>query len=474
MKRSELFFGAILVPLDFMALLAASLCAYYLRISPIVQGFRRAQFTIQLPLIQYVQLACIVSGVIVIIFALQGLYIIQSKRRAWDEVTRIFSGISMGVMLVILYTFLSAALFQSRFIVIAAYAFALVFVTLARFIVRRIQRIALRQGYGSYNVALVGNGQYGRQLSDLIQQHPELGYRIVGDMEKTSAPALEHIYQTDGIDEIIQTNPSLSDEDNLIILDFCDQYKIDYKYVPNLFETQVTNVRFLDLAGIPVVELLRTPLDGWGRLAKRTMDVLGSVLGLVLLSPFFALIALLIKLDSSGSVLYRQVRIGRNKKPFRLYKFRSMRQEVSTGEEYGGAHAEAVEEQLRQQLNERSGGPLFKMRDDPRITRVGRFIRKWRIDELPQLLNVLKGDMSLFGPRPHLPKEVQLYSKHHRKLFTIKPGMSGLAQVQGSSGLSFEEEAKIDIGYIESWSLKTDLLILIKTLIILFTDPNAV
>jgi exopolysaccharide biosynthesis polyprenyl glycosylphosphotransferase len=350
----------------------------------------------------------------------------------------------------------------------------LAFVSLGRFLVRRTQRFALRQGYGIYRVLLVGNGRYGTQLAEALRQVPEVGFRVVGELPDVDVPAMKEFVTHGGVDELIQTNPALTDEKNLQLLDFCDQYKIDYKYVPNLFETQVTNVRFRLLHGVPMVELLRTPLEGWGRIVKRGMDLAVSGLGLLLLSPFFLLLGIIIKLDSPGPVFYHQARIGRNKKPFQIYKFRSMKLEYCTGLGYGGEQAEAFEAMLRQQTNERSDGPLFKMKDDPRLTKSGRFIRKWRIDELPQLFNVLGGSMSLLGPRPHLAKEVEHYTKHHRKLFTIKPGMSGMAQVQGSSGLSFEEEAKLDIGYIENWSLKTDVVLLARTLSILLGDPNAV
>ncbi|MEX1997180.1 MAG: sugar transferase [Candidatus Andersenbacteria bacterium] len=473
MKRSELLFDAILVPVDFFALVMAGVVAYYLRISPYVQEVRPAVFQLDLPFINYLQLVIIVTSVIVGIFALQGLYAMQVTRRYLDELTRIFGGITLGFMLIIVYIFLSAELFQSRFILLAAYIVALVFVTLGRYGIRRLQILFLRRGVGIHRVALVGNGRSSWQLAEIFRQRPQLGYRVVAIPEAVRGDALENLYQRTGIDEVIQTDPSMPEEDNLVLLDFCDQYKIDYKYVPNLFETHAANVRFRQLGGVPVMELLRTPLDGWGRVAKRVMDLAGAGLGLLLLSPLLLLTALCIKWDTPGPVLYRQIRVGRNTKPFRIYKFRSMKVEYCTGEAYGGQSAKKFEQDLREKTNERSG-PLFKMKRDPRITRMGRRLRRWRIDELPQLLNVLKGEMSLFGPRPHLPEEVEKYHKHHRKLFTIKPGMSGMAQVNGNAGLSFEQEAKLDIGYIESWSLWLDIILLVKTFLILTKDKNAV
>ena len=474
MKRFELFFNAILVPLDFVALILAGLLAYYLRISPAVQELRPALFIVDLPLRQYMELVVIMSLVIVLIFAAQGLYAMKVRRRLVEEFTKIFSGISLGIMGVIVWIFLAAELFQSRFILLAAYGLAIFLVMFGRYLMRLMQNMALRRGYGAHRVLLVGNGVYGARLSQLIESRPELGYRVLRQLDVVRWSVLEQLRRKGVIDAVILTDPSLPDEDTLTLLDFCEQYKIDYKYVPSLFETHATHVTFRELGGMPLVELLRTPLDGWGRIAKRGMDVGGAIVGLVFLAPLLLLVALLVKMDSKGQVLYHQTRVGRNKESFEMYKFRSMHSKYCTGKSFGGEQAEEFDKKLRREANERVEGPLFKLRHDPRITRVGRFLRKTRIDELPQLFNVLRGEMSLLGPRPHLPSEVDRYDKHHQKLFTIKPGMSGMAQVNGSSGLTFGEETKLDIGYIEHWSLKLDVILLLKTFKILLTDRNAV
>ncbi len=308
----------------------------------------------------------------------------------------------------------------------------------------------------------------------MLTKQPQLGYRVIGMSALVRPELLENMYQRHGIDAVIQTDPTLPEEDNLALLDFCDKHKIDYTYVPNLFETYAAHVRFRQIAGVPLMDLLRTPLEGWGRIAKRIMDVGGAAIGLTLLAPLFALVALAIKLDSPGPVFYRQVRSGRNKQSFEIYKFRSMHTEYCTGERYGGSTADTFDQKLRTKNNERNDGPLFKMRNDPRISRVGRWLRRTRLDELPQLINVLRSEMSLVGPRPHLPQEVEYYNKHHQKLFAIKPGMTGMAQVHGNAGLLFEQEAKLDVSYIENWSLWLDITLLLKTCKILFTDRNAV
>lgn len=473
MKRSELFFNAVFLPIDYIALLMAGVVAYYLRVSPLIQRVRPAVFTVDLPFGEYMQLIGVVAAVIVTIFAMQGMYAMHVRRRLMDEITGIFTGISFGVLLVILYIFFAAELFQSRFLVVTAYLLAILFVAVARFLIHRLQMMALRRGFGVYRVVLVGNGLYGAKLAEVLRRWPTLGYRVVAELDTVNRQILEQLWRHPGIDEVIQTDPKAKEEDNLIIVDFCDEYKIDYKYVPNLFATVAANVRFRQLGGVPVVELLHTPLDGWGRITKRMMDIVGAILGLIVLAPLFLVIALLSKLDSAGPVFYHHTRMGKYKQPFEMYKFRTMYLRYCTGLAYGGQSAEAFEQNLRRQTNERSG-PLFKMRQDPRITPMGRFLRRWRIDELPQLFNVLRGQMSLLGPRPHLSQEVARYDKHHQKLFTIKPGMSGMAQVHGSSGLTFSQEAKLDIGYIETWSLQLDFVLLLKTFRILLTDRNAV
>lgn len=474
MKRSELFFGAILVPIDFLALVAAAVLAYFLRVSETAQQVRPAVFALDLPLAEYVQIVSLIALFIIGVFAIQGLYALQVTRKAMDEFTRIFSGISIGVMALIVYIFLRAELFQSRFILLAAYLLAIAFVSFGRYIVRRVQQHLLQRGFGIHRVVLAGNGQFAMRLKELFVQRPYLGYRVVGEVEDITWNQLEEIYRQKGIDEVIQTNPSLTDNFNMIILDFCEQYKIDYKYIPNLFETYAANVHYRLIGTVPILELSRTPLDGWGRIVKRVVDVAGSIVGLLILTPLFLAVAIALTRESKGPIFYRQTRVGKNMMPFEVYKFRSMYLEYCVGPRYGGKKAEEKYKELREKNNERTDGPLFKMKNDPRITKVGRFLRRTRIDELPQLINVLIGDMSLVGPRPHLPEEVKQYDKPHRRLFTIKPGMSGMAQVAGNAGLPFQEEAKLDIAYIENWSLRLDIVLLLKTMKILFTDENAV
>jgi len=244
------------------------------------------------------------------------------------------------------------------------------------------------------------------------------------------------------------------------LVNFCEDNHLTFKFVPNLFQTLTANASVETLGDVPIIELKRTALDGWGRIIKRVIDFVGALTGLIVLSPFFTLVAIFIKRDSPGPVFVHLKRISQGKE-FRLCKFRSM---------VDGA--EKLKENL-QAKNERKDGPLFKIKNDPRVTKIGKFLRRYRIDEFPQLVNVLKGEMSLIGPRPHQPDEIAQYRKHHKKVLAIKSGMTGFAQVSGSSDLSFEEEIKLDTYYVENWSLAMDLKIFLRTWLVLLKDRSA-
>jgi lipopolysaccharide/colanic/teichoic acid biosynthesis glycosyltransferase len=206
-------------------------------------------------------------------------------------------------------------------------------------------------------------------------------------------------------------------------------------------------------------------LDGWGKISKRTFDIIAGALLSILFSPLIALIAILIKLeDPKGPIVYKNKRIGENGEEFFVYKFRYMLWRYCiTKENPDFESAMEYEKQLIAERNVRQGGILYKIKDDPRRLRIGRFIEKFSLDELPQFWNVLRGDMSLVGPRPHQKREVEQYAEYHRRLLTIKPGVTGMAQVSGRSDLAFEDEYRYDVFYIENWSVWLDIEICIKT-----------
>lgn len=459
MKKSELIFNALLVPVDFLMLALAGALAYSLRFSVELSSLRPIIF--DLPFSRFMEIVFAVSPVFIISFALIGLYSLQSARKFWNEVFQIIIGVSSGFMFIIFVTFMQREMFSSRFIFFAGWFFAIITVVLGRAIIRILQGwIANKFKFGFHRLVLLGEDGAMKTIQKEIRKNKVLGYKIIRKLRDFKIGDLEKIYKDPGIDEIILCSSNIKEEKIQELLDFCQEKNIDFKFVPDMFQAQAALFEMQTISDITLIEVKRTPLDGWGKIFKRIMDIAGSLFGLIVLSPFFVLMAIIIKLDSEGPVFEKLERVARGKK-FGLYKFRSMVKNAHKMkyDENGNLKSEFA------QLNERGEGPLFKTKNDPRVTKVGRFIRKTRLDEFPQLINVLKGEISLVGPRPHEPEEVAKYKKHHKKLLTIKPGCTGMAQISGSSDLDFEKEAKLDIYYIENWSMFLDFIIIIKTLL---------
>lgn len=467
MKRSELAFNIALIPLDYCMLCAAALAAYFLRFGSFVSQIRAPQY--ELPLKEYIVLSLIVAVAWILIFALSGLYSIRGTRSITQELKSIFLACSTAVLVIILVIFFRRELFSSRFIVISAWILSILFVTFGRLFVLKMQRSFFLRGIGVHKVIIIGEGRSAREIQKEIERNSLFGYKIVHSVPYYDHRALldlKKIQEKLTLDDLIQADPTLPKEDELELVQFCHENHISFRYVPNIYEAMSINVSVSSLAGIPIIELVRTPLDGWGRVAKRLVDILGSLLCIVVTSPLMLAAALAIKWEDKGPIFYKNGRVGYRSQLFEAYKFRSMKSELCTDykKEISGheSEAEKFEQELIRKQNTRRGA-LYKIKDDPRVTRVGALLRKYSIDELPQLFNVFKGEMSLIGPRPHQPKEVTHYSKTQMKLFVIKPGITGLAQISGRSDLDFDDESKLDIYYLENWSLMWDIQILFKT-----------
>ena len=271
------------------------------------------------------------------------------------------------------------------------------------------------------------------------------------------------------MEQIILTQPHAREKEALALLRFSNQHHIRFTYSADVFATLSSNMSIHPVAGVPMVELKPTRLDGWGRVVKRIFDVVVSIAVFILVSPLLLCTAIIILIETGWPVIYKNERVGYKGKTFSTYKFRSMHQNDCTGKQFGelGEEAEKKEKELIKKQSIKKG-PIYKISHDPRVTRFGKYIRRWSIDELPQFINVLKGNMSVVGPRPHQPREVDLYKKDHPTVFSIRPGITGLAQISGRSDLSFEEEMQLDLLYIERWSVWLDIIIFIKTPFILF------
>lgn len=461
MKRSELILNVALVPLDLLMLILAGVVAYAIR-TRILDTYRTVQFSVDLPFEQYMIIVGIVAGIFIIAYALSGLYVLRTTRKFLEEAFRVAVASSAGLMVVIVYMFLRSELFNSRFLVLGAWCLGIVFVAFGRYGMRQLQRLlASRYNIGVHRVLVIGDDQLTSNLVRQMANDPGSGWRVVKQLARAEISEVKSAVGNPGVEEVILANPNYPADRVVQLVEFCNENHLAFRFVPNLYQTLTKNFSFDTYTGVPFVELRRTALDGWGRVFKRVIDLAGATVGLIVLSPLFALVAFAIKWETEGPVLVKLERISRGRHFF-LFKFRSM---IKNAEELKPLLAE---------FNERKGTPLFKMRNDPRVTRVGKFLRHYRVDELPQLWNVLVGDISLIGPRPHEPAEIAQYETRHRRVLAIKSGITGLAQISGSSDLPFEKEVALDTLYIETWSLWMDIKILILTLLKLVRDRSAV
>jgi len=356
--------------------------------------------------------------------------------------------------------------FVSRAFFIIFIAISSLFIVIEKVAIFLIARYVRTQGYNYRMLLIVGTGRRASQFISNIKNHPEWGLRIAGILDYEEAQIdkeiegarvvgtledLPRILHDNTTDEVVFIVPraKLSVIENSLYV--CETEGVRATIAVDLFDFKIARARLTELEGIPLVTFETTVAKEWQLFIKRALDVIVSALGIIVLSPFLFMIAMLIKLTSPGPVLYFQKRIGLNGRKFVLYKFRSM---------YKGAHEKLSELAEKNEAK----GPVFKMKDDPRITPFGRFMRKFSIDELPQLFNVFAGEMSLVGPRPPIPQEVAQYEPWQRRRLSMRPGITCLWQISGRSKIGFDEWMKLDLEYIDNWSLALDFNILCKTI----------
>jgi exopolysaccharide biosynthesis polyprenyl glycosylphosphotransferase len=471
MKRLELFFLGALVPLDYLALLLAALAAYALRFGPFS---RLLATTVTISFNEYIWSAALFAAVFIALFAAAGLYAPRVRRRLAGEAPRIALACSTGIAIVIVSIFFQREYFASRFIVLAAWAFAIIFVFAERSAIRVVRYLLARAGVGLTNIAVVGRSSTVEAIEKAYATQYRWTTRIAAHFvrwDEGTEAQLSGMREHGLIDGILIADPSMAREDILSIQSFCADHHLIFRYVADLLGTERASIETVMLGGVPVIEVKRTPLEGWGAIAKRIFDIIIAALLVIVLSPILLVVALLVKFTSKGPTLYRNERVGEHGRLFKTLKFRSMYAELSTGSDFGGEKALELEKKLIAEQSIKQG-PLYKIKDDPRVTPVGRFIRATSLDELPQLFNVLGGSMSLVGPRPHQPREVEKYSSMQKRVLAIKPGITGLAQISGRSDIPFEEEVRLDNFYIEHWSPYLDLIILTKTPFAVFSKKG--
>jgi len=410
----------------------------------------------------------LITFVMVPLLLLSGIY---RRRLGLEWLGQVFAiarittvGIGLSIIITLFVQNLVELNQYSRAVLVYTWLLIILFCALGRVATQQVLVQLHRRGWNVRRVIVAGSTTMGKILMQNLTTRRDQGYQLVGFLhDNGGAPqdfgrfpnlgpvalAAEAIDRYE-VDEVVIALAATSHDDILTIRDHCTRRGVAFKIVPDLFEMSLSRVRMDEIAGIPLIDVVESPLRGANLVLKRMLDVFVALCVLGLLSPLLILVAVAIRLDSRGPIIIAQQRVGRSGKFFPFFKFRSMR----VGSEQ--RHSE-IEEQLGEDQ------PMVKHKSDPRRTRVGRVIRKLSIDELPQLLNVLRGEMSLVGPRPALPHEVARYESWHHKRFDAAPGMTGLWQVSGRSDLNFDEMVMMDIYYIDNWSLTLDLKILLRT-----------
>src|SRR3954451_19406469 len=391
--------------------------------------------------------------VTLLLFARSDLYADRAVRPGF---TRVIASLFQATLVVMLFAIVEGEQFSSYYIFYGSLLFALVYVSAFRYLFEKLTGAILRMGGYHRSAILVGTGAHIEAVAHALKgseihpigfvsllPRPDNGLKNLGPLEDIEA-------HFDTVDEVLITDPDFPQERALALIDTCHRHGIRVRVAPSTMEILMDRVEFVPGQTLPLFELKPPVFDGLDFILKRMFDIFGSALILLLLSPFLALIALAVKLTSRGPVIYRSIRPGIGGRGFACLKFRTM---------YEGA------DQLQDKLEEHNEkGPIFKIRQDPRVTPVGRFLRRWSLDELLQLFNVLRGQMSLVGPRPLPMRDYEQLEDWHRKRYLVLPGMTGLWQVSGRSELDFDELVRLDFLYLERWSIFLDLSILLKTI----------
>jgi exopolysaccharide biosynthesis polyprenyl glycosylphosphotransferase len=469
MKRKiNLFLAVSLLAMDGLMTALAFFLAYWLRLWI---KFPSPPVNIQ-PFPNYLGMMAIQVLTMLTVFFFSRLYHLKRGISRLDEFSTIFTASSIGNIMSIAFASLlfknsPLELDYSRGMVVYAWFLTIVLVFLGRVLHNAIRFSLRSRGVAADKVLIVGTGEVGQIILHKIRNSPRLGYEVVGFIDGAPAqkavmdvpilgdvddiPSIIDAYE---IDEVIIGLPEASHQEILTVISRCEREKVSIKVFPDVFQIMASEVSIGELGGLPLLTIRDIALRGWKLTLKRAVDLIGSAVGLVVLSPLMMLVALLVKLDSPGPVFYAQERMGLDARPFWMLKFRSMWEDA-----------------------EAKTGPVWATKDDPRRTKIGAFIRRFSIDELPQFINVLLGEMSLVGPRPERPvfveqfrQSIPRYMDRHRE----KAGLTGWAQVNGLRGdTSIAERTKYDLWYTENWSLLLDFKIILRTLIRVFADHAA-
>lgn len=449
---------------DVILIVAAFMISYYLRYG--LQLFQTVDEVNNAPFEPYLPYTFIFMIWLLIANQSAGLYTPRRGRTWASEIISIANAGTNAGLVVMALSFLLRPLVFSRLMLVQAVVLVIIFLAVWRLVIRNVMRQLQKRGIGVDNVLVVGADELGLSVLRTIVSRPDLGYRAIGfvDDDPTRGKAdlgrvaalgaiinISSILTTHAVNVVIVTLPWERHQDIVAIVQECQRQGVDVRTVPDLFQLNLSKVHVESLGGIPLLGLQRpVKLNPANHIIKRLLDLILVIVSLPIALPFIGLVALAIRLETPGSPFFGQERVGMNGKVFKIIKFRSMIKD-----------AESMWEDVMRQTNEDLRRP--KVIDDPRVTRIGKIIRKTSLDELPNIFNVLKGDMSLVGPRPQVTREVELYAPWQYQRLKVRPGMTGLWQVSGRSEVPFDEMVLMDIYYIENWSLGLDLQILLQT-----------
>lgn len=475
--RWSQIYRVLLVLGDFFVLLLGFVLAYIIRVrlddKPL--GEQVAAFT-------YLEIFLILLPFWLVLFAYLGLYNKVVYENRTSQAVRLLVGSVIGIMFVITYDFFNnEPIFPGRIVPLYALASGFVLLLIEREFMRAVRFWAFRRKWGINRVMLIGNAETSQELAQLMKHSKRTGYRVVAIVgRKASIPegmsgirhfktipaALAKLDALD-VDTVIQTEWYQEHQINSDILQAAQQRHLGYKFIPsqNEFYTNSNSVELFH--GLPAVTVHPTPLIGWGRIVKRLFDTAVSALALIIFSPLFLLIMLFIKMtDPKGPVIFSQKRVTRHGRLFDFYKFRTMKHQ------YSGKSALAVFKKMGRDDLVEEYEKYRKVTNDPRVSAIGKFLRKTSLDELPQFWNVLKGDISLVGPRAFLPEELKLYETSPL-LLSVRTGITGLWQVSGRNNLTFEQRLELELYYVQNWSFWTDIRIILRTFKVVFFGKGA-
>lgn len=466
-NNASLVYNVCLIIGDAIAIAIAFTIAYILRVS-----LNHQPLSSDVHAHSYISILVSLLPFWILIFGLLGLYNIRIYEKRFAELGRLLVGSFIGILFVISYSYMTnTAIFPARLVTVYGFLLAFFCVLIFRTVARGIRRELFSYGVGINNVLLVGDTMTTHRLIDALRRTDVTGYKVLGVVGGVKHPlkkdsehrqftsfedAVKHL-KGEQLHTIIQTELYADNSKNDEIVTFAQENHVAYRFVPGNSELFVGKIEVDLFHTVPIIAVHQTALIGWGRVVKRLTDIILGSLFIVIASPIMFITAIVIKLSDGGPVFFRQERLSRFDTKVKIFKFRSLQTKYS-----GMDILQAFREMGRDDLVDKYRSGLDIAEDDPRLTAIGRFIRKASIDELPQLFNVVRGDISLVGPRALIAVELEK-AEQRNQILSVKSGLTGLAQISGVSDLSFAERRKLDLYYVQNWSFWSDLVIMMKT-----------